>query len=294
MKANYFLISYLGKQLEEKSKKKGSLLTMRFIVILALSILFVLSKADPLYTECSANINYTGHSEFESNLRLLLNDLSSNTSRDTSLGGFYNTSVGENPDIVHGQTLCRGDVNSTVCRNCIENAGDHLWNTCKGQDAMVWYEFCQVRYSFQILVPMQVFTGMLPESNKQHKFVEHSVLFEKVLMHLMHNLSNGAAFNASKHMFATGQIKFSDKETVYGLLQCTRDISGGECNNCFQSAFSELTECCSRRQGGIVVSKNCNVRFELYQFYNDSSTSLLSYPFPKGWSFKTFFFFLIN
>lgn len=264
---------------------------MRFIVILALSILFVLSKADPLYTECSANINYTGHSEFESNLRLLLNDLSSNTSRDTSLGGFYNTSVGENPDIVHGQTLCRGDVNSTVCRNCIENAGDHLWNTCKGQDAMVWYEFCQVRYSFQILVPMQVFTGTLPESNKQHKFVEHPVLFEKVLMHLMHNLANEAAFNASKHMFATGQIKFSDKETVYGLLQCTRDISGGECNNCFQSAFSELTECCFRRQGGIVVSKNCNVRFELYQFYNDSSTSLLSYPFPKGWSFKTFFFF---
>ncbi|XP_024025066.1 putative receptor-like protein kinase At4g00960 [Morus notabilis] len=245
---------------------------MPFIIfIIHLSILSVFSRADPLYTDCSSNINYRSNSEFENNLRLLLNDLSSNTSRGTPLGGFYNTFAGENQDIVYGQTLCRGDVNSTVCQNCIKDAGDRILNNCKSEDAIIWYELCQVRYSFEIIVPMQVYTGMFPETNKKKKPVKDPILFNKVLMHLMLKLSDKAAFNASNRMFATGKIKFSDEETIYGLLQCTRDISGGDCNNCFQSVFSELTECCSDRQGGTVVSENCNVRFELYQFYNEGA-----------------------
>lgn len=268
---------------------------MLFIIfIIHLSILSVFSRADPLYTDCSSNINYSSNSEFENNLRLLLNDLSSNTSRGTPLGGFYNTSAGENLDIVYGQTLCRGDVNPTVCQNCIKDASDRILNNCKSEDAIIWYELCQVRYSFEILVPMQVYTGMFPETNKKKKPVKDPILFNKVLMYLMHKLSDKAAFNASNRMFATGKIKFSDEETIYGLLQCTRDISGGDCNNCLQSVFSELTECCSDRQGGTVVSKNCNVRFELYQFYNDSSTSLLVYPFPQGSDFKLSFIFSLN
>ncbi|PON85326.1 Cysteine rich receptor like kinase [Trema orientale] len=247
----------------------------------------VFTKADPLYTDCSSGRNYTPNGQFQNNLKLLLNDLSSNTTRnDTSLGGFYNTSVGDNPNTVYGQSLCRGDVNSSVCRNCIRKASLTLLENCTSQDAMIWFELCQVRYSFQILVPIQIYTGMFPVSNKRQKLVQNPVLFNRVLMYLMIEISKEAAFNASKLKFATGQIRFSDKETIYGLLQCTWDIPEGDCQSCFEFSFSELTECCSFRQGGIVVSRSCNVRFELDQFYNDSSTSLLTYTFPKGTKWK--------
>ncbi|PON41046.1 GPCR kinase [Parasponia andersonii] len=151
---------------------------------------------------------------------------------------------------------------------------------------MIWFELCQVHYSFQMLVPIQIYTGMLPVSNKKQKLVQNPVLFNRVLMYLMIEISKEAAFNASKLKFATWQIRFSDKETIYGLLQCTWDITEGDCQSCFEFSFSELTECCSFRQGGIVVSRSCNVRFELDQFYNDSSTSLLTYTFPKGTKWK--------
>ena len=266
-----------------RKKEEGSLLAMLFIILLSLLSISVFTRADPLYTDCSSGRNYTPNGQFHNNLKLLLDDLSLNTTRnETSLGGFYNNSFGDNPYIVYGQSLCRGDVNSTVCRNCIRNASNALLKNCTSQGAMIWFELCQVRYSFQIIVPMQVYTGMFPKSDKKKQLVENPVLFNQVLMYLMSEISKEAAFNVSKLKFATGKIRFSDKETIYGLLQCTLDISEGECQSCFESSFSELDECCSSRQGGIVVSRNCNVRFELYQFYNDSSTSLLTYTFPKG------------
>jgi hypothetical protein len=84
-----------------------------------------------------------------------------------------------------------------------------------------------------------------------------------------------------KRMFATGEIKFSKKETIYGLVQCTRDIPNTSCSSCLVSALGDLQTCCDSREGGIIVSKNCNMRFELHQFYNASSV-LLTYPSSKG------------
>ncbi|PON41045.1 hypothetical protein PanWU01x14_292560 [Parasponia andersonii] len=47
----------------------------------------VFTKADSLYTDCSSGRNYTPNGQFQNNLKLLLNDLFSNTTRnDTSLG----------------------------------------------------------------------------------------------------------------------------------------------------------------------------------------------------------------
>ncbi|KAF5474710.1 hypothetical protein F2P56_006587 [Juglans regia] len=259
-----------------KMDKKDALLAMLLLIIPLLMrpmLAATPASGDPLFTFCNTEIsikNYTLNSPFENNLKLLLGSLPSNT----SLTGFNNTSTGEDSDRVYGQALCRGDVNSTVCRNCIQTATKEILKQCRSEDAMIWFELCQVRYSFQNFFSSMVYTGKYPEQNRMQKNISNPVHLEQVLTYLMNNISNETAFDPSTRMFATGEIKFSRKKRIYGLVQCTTDISEESCYNCLQSAFRELQACCFYRQGGIIVSRNCNMRFELYRFYNASSFQL--------------------
>ncbi|XP_050367384.1 cysteine-rich receptor-like protein kinase 10 isoform X2 [Argentina anserina] len=228
-------------------------------------------------------MNYTPSSQFESNLKQLLESLSINTS---IFGGFYNTTIGASRDKVYGQTLCRGDVNSTDCQKCVSDASQEIFNKCNSTDALIWYELCQVRYSYQMFFSSMSYTGKYPEQNNQYKSVSDAHYFGAVLMYLMNNLSRESAFTSSTNMFATGKIEFPGNRSIYGMEQCTRDISEIECNNCLVSALEDLSSCCSSYQGGTVVSRNCNVRFEVYQFFNGTS-SLLIYPNSKGDDWQT-------
>ncbi|GMY36980.1 cysteine-rich receptor-like protein kinase 15 isoform X1 [Fagus crenata] len=222
----------------------------------------------------------TLNSTFENNLKQLLELLPSNTSKT----GFYNTSIGEDKDTVYGQALCRGDVNSTVCQNCIENASQEILSQCNSEDAMIWFELCQVRYSFQRFFSSSVYTGKYDDvQNNLEQNISDPVHFDEVLTYLINNISIEAANDIS--MFATGEIEVSKKQTIFGLVQCTRDMSNGSCVDCLRSALSDLQACCFSRQGGTVVSRNCNVRFEIHKFYNASSL-ILTYPYSKGAKWK--------
>ncbi|KAM3701572.1 hypothetical protein ACB094_05G183200 [Castanea mollissima] len=177
-----------------------------------------------------------------------------------AITGFYNTSIGDYPDTVYGQALCRGDVNSTICQNCIQNESQEILTLCKSEDAMIWFELCQVRYSNQMFFSL----------------MENPVHYNEVLTYLFNNISTEASYDPSKRMFATGEIKFST-ETIYGLVQCTRDMSEDNCNSCLLSAYGDFETCCFSLRGGTLLSRNCNMRFETYQFYSASSW-ILTYP----------------
>lgn len=120
---------------------------MVFIIIVLFLMPTAISGAnDPLYTFCSTNArNYAPNSSSENNVKLLLEQLSSETSIS---GGFYNSGMGNDPDRVYGQALCRGDVNSAVCQNCVHEASQEIFKSCKTREAIIWYEQCQVHYSF--------------------------------------------------------------------------------------------------------------------------------------------------
>ncbi|KAF4398043.1 hypothetical protein G4B88_019764, partial [Cannabis sativa] len=260
-------------------------------VTVSILIISTFSNAHPLYTFCSPDQgNYTPNSQFETNLKTLLDHLSSNTTLNGSLPGYFYTSIGNNSsDKVYGQSLCRGDVNSTVCGKCVEDASQDIFRNCKSIDAIIWYELCQVRYSFQMFFStMQVYTGKFPKSNEQDKNVSvDRTRFSKVMMHMMKNLSDEVAFTPSKNMFATGKIEFSREETVYGMLQCTLDMPPRSCSSCLAAALGDLNACCSFRRGGIVLSRNCYVRFGMDHFYNDTLSPLLVYPSSTGKHFNS-------
>ncbi|KAB5560467.1 hypothetical protein DKX38_005424 [Salix brachista] len=253
-----------------------------FLLIIPFSVLPVFTVADPLAISCSIDKgNYTLKSPFESNLKSLLETLPS----ITSLTGFKHTSVGESQAKVYGQALCRGDVNSSSCQACVEKASKQIFNDCRNyKDAIIWYELCQVYYSFYNMTSKSVYIGKYPQGDSLKKLLSDPQHFSDVLKYLMTNLSSEAAFSPSKLMFATGAIEFRN-ETVYGHAQCTRDIIPNECQTCLTAALAELKGCCSSREGGFIVSGNCNMRFDLYKYYNASSY-LLTYPSHKESNWK--------
>ncbi|KAF3451657.1 hypothetical protein FNV43_RR07753 [Rhamnella rubrinervis] len=162
----------------------------------------------------------------------------------------------------------------TACRNCINSASREILNTCNSKDAIIWYEHCQIRYSFQMFFSTCTMdnSGKFPDHDNYEKTVtSNQAQFEEVLNYLTKNLVNETAYGSSKRMFATEEVKFSSKETIYGLSQCTRDMAQASCYNCLEEALGDLRSCCSSKQGGIVLSKSCNVRFEMYRFYNTDS-----------------------
>ncbi|KAF9683442.1 hypothetical protein SADUNF_Sadunf04G0014000 [Salix dunnii] len=254
-----------------------ALLAMCFLIVL-LSMIFAPVVADPLFTACSTEYgDYDLGSPFEKNLKVVVETLPSISSST----GYNNTDSGIFPDNVSGQALCRGDVTSSACQTCLREASQQLLKECKSKDAIIWYEACQFHYSFQNLTSLNVYAGKYPILESQKKSVSDTVHFYDYLKLLMDNLSTDAALNHSKLMFATGEIKFSRNETIYGHVQCTRDIRDDECQKCLSFALLDLKGCCSSKQGGIVVSGSCNLRFELYKYYNTSS-HLIAFPTPKG------------
>jgi hypothetical protein len=57
-----------------------------------------------------------------------------------------------------------------------------------------------------------VYTGKYPKQNDLEKRVLDPTSFQQVLTYLMNNISNEAAFNPAKNMFATADIEFSKKK----------------------------------------------------------------------------------
>uniref|UniRef100_A0A2N9FB76 Cysteine-rich receptor-like protein kinase n=1 Tax=Fagus sylvatica TaxID=28930 RepID=A0A2N9FB76_FAGSY len=115
--------------------------SMVTLVVLSLfSFLSIFSEAAPNYIThiCPDVFTFTPNSTYQSNLNLLLSSLSSNATRES---GFYNTTVGQDPaNMVYGLFLCRGDVNTDVCQDCVAVAIKKIQQEyCpKGKMAVIW------------------------------------------------------------------------------------------------------------------------------------------------------------
>lgn len=123
------------------------------------------------------------------------------------------------------------------------------------------YESCQVSYSFSDFSTMK-YQGKYPLRNSNSKTVTNPQELSYALNKLMVNLKKKAT--SSRNKFGTGELKHSASGTVCGLLQCTMRISSTDCTSCLNGATGDLISKYSYKQSGIVVSRYCNARFELY------------------------------
>ncbi|KAF9611275.1 hypothetical protein IFM89_028699 [Coptis chinensis] len=250
-----------------------------YMLFLPLSLLLLhtrSAKADNhFYRICQNTTTYTNNSAFESNLNKLLKSLPSETSFSDN---YYNTSAGEDPsNQVFGLTLCRGDINSTVCNNCIEDSTQEIKKQCpNAKDATIFYQFCQVRYSSKDFFTQMGYDGKYSSWNTRDQNMLNPDTFAKPLRDLLTTLLNQAINDPSNSMFASGEVSVTGDGTLYGLVQCTRDLSKESCKTCLERGREELFADFSlyNHSGGILLAQSCNLRYELYRFYQVSTPSI--------------------
>ncbi|XP_009412446.2 cysteine-rich receptor-like protein kinase 44 [Musa acuminata AAA Group] len=258
----------------------GSISLLCLLVVLCFSC--SPAMAQPLYQVCDDTGNYTANSTYKSNLDLLLS-LASNG----SLSGFYNGTAGRSPDQVSGIILCRGDVTTADCSSCLATAGQVLLQLCPNKrGATVWYDDCLVRYSNN-----QSFFSSTDNSPMAYLVNEKDIAevsrFDKLVSELMSGIADqAAASNGSSKKFATGTMSnfTSEFPIVYGLVQCTPDLSRSRCRQCLQKLFDVIPNLFEGKQGARAVGVRCNMRYEVYSFYQSTPTLILTAPPASGGS----------
>ncbi|KAM6601487.1 hypothetical protein CsatA_021096 [Cannabis sativa] len=216
--------------------------TLLFITSLLYISIGLSLGANPvyLYHSCPNTTTFAPNSIYQTNLNNLLSSLSSNATSE-----FHNTSAGEgSPSPVYGHFLCRGDVNTTACRDCVTFAVKDILKRCPVEkETVIWYDECQLRYS------NRPFFG---------------TVYTRPGVYLL---------NSGDKKFATKDNNFNGFQRLYTLAQCTPDLNASGCSTCLTDAIGSLPICCSGKLGGRVLFPSCNVRYEVYPFYNQNSTT---------------------
>ncbi|KAK2405005.1 putative receptor protein kinase [Trifolium repens] len=246
-------------------------LLFSFYSLLLLLIISIVSqaKAQPNFLDnfcINDNGNYTANSTYQTNLNILLSNLSTNTEISY---GFYNFSYGQNTDKVNAIGLCRGDVKPDVCRKCLNDSRVLLTQLCPNQkEAIGWYDNCMLRYSNRSIFGVMEGEPSFRRSNPNS--VTEVDQFKQVLGNLMKKLKEKAASSDdSRFMYAADNATDVNLnfQTIYGLVQCTPDLSLQDCHRCLDDAISEIPSCCNNKIGGKVVKPSCNIRYESSLFY---------------------------
>nr|CAB3454533.1 unnamed protein product [Digitaria exilis] len=251
----------------------------RLLFLLALvSVLAPPAAAEP-WKVCGNSGNYTANSTYQGNLARLATAISRNASASPAL--FAKGSVGSVPEIAYALALCRGDTNASACASCVATAFQGAQQLCAFyQDATIYYDACYLRFSNQNFLSD---TG----SNENQLIVRNGQnvssparAFDAAVGVLLNATGDNATANSAR-LFATGEEAFdASNPTIYGLTQCTPDMSPAECRSCLGDIIKyELTPgFLSGRQGGRVLGVRCNFRYEVYSFFSGAPTLRLSAP----------------
>uniref|UniRef100_A0A803LKV2 Uncharacterized protein n=1 Tax=Chenopodium quinoa TaxID=63459 RepID=A0A803LKV2_CHEQI len=241
-------------------------LTPLFLLVLQFIFISLIPKTSAqfqfLYSKCGNTGFYTPNSTYQSNLKTVLNSLS--TTQVTN--GYYNLTVGQKPDKVEAMVLCRGDVPVNTCRLCMRDSAANLPLLCPNQaQAFGYSDHCIIFYSNRYF----------------------SRWFNNTLTALMKNLQNQASSENSELKSASGQTNLTGtNKTMYGLVQCSPDLSRHDCVVCVQDLFSFFPRWfvtpTFTAAGARVITPSCNLRYEIYSFYEEEIETLQSLQYSIG------------
>jgi hypothetical protein len=162
--------------------------------------------------------------------------------------------------------------------------------------AGIWFDKCFVRYADTNAsnnAHEQQYRSILYNAGKVGNEDAFEISYYALMRRLAARVVNGSGGTSSSSlpsapMFATGQAVYdaaAPNGTMYGLLQCMRDGTAAECDQCLQDSIRQLPGCCYGNQAGVVLGYNCNLRMEIYTYYNlalDAPPPLALAPAPSS------------
>ncbi|KAF7015404.1 hypothetical protein CFC21_029259 [Triticum aestivum] len=210
--------------------------------------------------------NYTQNSTYRANIDLLSATLPRNASLSPAL--YATGDVGDVPDIVYGQALCRGDVaNASACEACVAAAFRGARRACPlYKDVIIFYDLCQLRFSnrnFFLDDDYLVTTYTLLRSR-----VVGTPAFDAAVGLLLNATADHAVEDSSRR-FGTGEEGFDDRRNpkIYALAQCAPEKTADVCRSCLNVIIGQLPNSFRGRTGGGMFGVWCNFRYEVYPFF---------------------------
>ncbi|XP_028760906.1 cysteine-rich receptor-like protein kinase 10 [Neltuma alba] len=227
------------------------------------------SEADsPTYSghNCTRNKNFTSNSPYEFNLNTLLISFYSMAADTNTTPEFNTTSFGRTntSDAVYGEYMCRGDVPTQICRDCIRDATYRIASMCPyDKEAIIWYDECFLRYSDRSFFSTLQQQPVQPVPSPSAVPCPH--MTDKELYKTLNDAVVEAVTSDTKK-FATKEAYLSNGRSVYTLAQCTPDLSLQFCVECLHGLIEDILKEEDYQSGGF-QNPSCNLRFERYRFY---------------------------
>jgi hypothetical protein len=207
--------------------------------------------------------------------------------RNASASGFSAGAFGRAPDAAYGLGLCRGDVTGDRCAACLEMAFTGAADLCRGnKDVTIFYDQCHVRFLDRDFLAG---AGNSPQkvANNMNNVSAGSVVEFDGLVGSLANAVADRASNASRR-YATGQAGFApEKVNLYGLAQCTPDLTTAQCRSCLAGIIGQIPKSFSGRLGGRILGVRCNYRFEKDVFFTTTDDMVALAPLVSSSSSST-------
>ncbi|RCV27608.1 hypothetical protein SETIT_5G337800v2 [Setaria italica] len=266
-----------------KLKSPSATPLLRLLLILLTASVATSQDAKPTWLDCGdggasppspspspsplpAPVNGSGGAPFRANLLSLLGALP----RAAAPTGFASLSLGAGRDRAFVRGLCRGDSAPPRCLADLQEAVRNLSGSCAAsRRAAVWFDKAYVTYADanSSTAREEGFTGILVDTRTVADPGAYVQAYNALMSRLVARASDGGG-EAGRPFFATGEAQYASDEpdgTMYGLVQCMRDITAADCDQCLQRS---VPQCCSGQQGGVVLAYNCYLRIQIYTYYD--------------------------
>lgn len=251
---------------------RSTLLTLTVLTSLHLSI----GQQTNLFTEVWNGHNcgrsqYTNGSVFHVNLIKVLESLAVNVSTtgfDTSVAGQNNSNS------VYGLRQCRGDLSSWDCHQCASTITQKLLEKCQNSTwGFIQLVGCFLRYDthyfYNYSEGIQTYAGAC-----NNHVSDEPETFVSAVLKVLSNITERAVWNPNLFAADGFQADSSPSRLIYGLAQCWRNLSKASCQSCLSFALSNVTAQpinslgCANSTGAQWYAMGCQLRYEIYLFYN--------------------------
>ncbi|KAH9754418.1 cysteine-rich receptor-like protein kinase 10 [Citrus sinensis] len=188
---------------------------------------------------------------------------------------YSNATEGDYPDKVYGLYNCRFDVSNDVCQDCIKVAIHTIVTNCTGaKEAIVWYDQCMVRFcnsSFPSWLETEPSVALLITIN-----VTDPYKFSNILAQSFSDLIQNVTSRDFEYPAAAQMVNASSIDKLRTLVQCIPYLSKSDSNICLRGAVAQIPNCCYGKRGARILTPSCNIRYELYPFFEDPTVPI--YP----------------
>ncbi|CAN6921610.1 unnamed protein product [Brassica oleracea] len=223
---------------------------------------------------------------YDRNRHLILSSLPSDVTSQESL--FFNSSIGQEPNRVHATGMCIPGSILDDCFACVKSACDDLIQNCPNQtNAFSWPgepNLCYVRYSntsfsgSAVLDPRALLTN---SADINSNLTEFTTIWEGLVVRMIDAASTAKSTpSSSSNHYKADVAPLTPLDTIYALMQCTPDLSSGDCENCLRKSVREYQTCCGQKQGGVVMRPSCFFRWHLYTYSKAFDNITVASPPP--------------